>query len=162
MRSWVAGPIGLIVTVLATTGALGPSPAGATSAPKPVTATSAAALAAAVTDRGLTCDPFVDSADSGAPTIPGGPPNGDTGECVIDGVTGSISVYESPRQLARALAAMPLVCRFAVAVLGPVEFTFVTGRNWSISFFRDEYEPAVGKALGGKVRDVDCTARAKR
>lgn len=139
----------------------GAGPAGAKSGAKPPKATTAAALAATMAERGFACDPFLDSDDSGGTSIPGGPPAGDTAECGLDGVTASISVYDSARELGRALAAMPLICRFAVAVTGPVSFTFVTGRNWSVSFFSDEYDPAVGKALGGKVREVDCTKLAR-
>ncbi len=147
-----------MLIVLGVVGAV--APAGAARNPKPAKAATAAALAAVMADRGLECDPFLDSDDSGASTVPGGPPSGDDAECTLDGATGSISVYDSPRELARALAAMPVLCRFAVAVLGPVEFTFVTGKNWSVSFFSDEYDPAVAEALGAKTREVDCTKLA--
>lgn len=149
-----------VLIVVATVGI--PAAAGGASDRRPAKAATAAALAAVMTERGVACDPFLDSDDSGAPTVPGGPPQGDTAECVVDGATGSMVVYSNARELGRAFAAMPVVCRFAVAVLGPVEFTYVTGKSWSLSFFRDEYDPAVGKALGGKVREVDCTELAKR
>lgn len=73
-----------------------------------------------------------------------------------------VAVYDSPRELARSLAAMPTLCRFVVAVRGPTRFTFVTGRNWSVAFFTEEYDRGVAKALGGKTRRYDCTALARR
>jgi hypothetical protein len=148
----------LAVAVVAATGVPG---AGAATK-KPAKASSAADLAHVMSARGITCAAFVDSPDSpdSSGTALPGAPVGDTGECLVDGATASLAVYDSPRELARALAAMPVLCRFAVAVLGPVEFTFVTGRNWSISFFSREYDPAVGKALGAETRDVDCAKYA--
>lgn len=154
MRRWV--------TVLIVAGTVcAPTAADATSTRRPAKAESAAALSQVLIERGLGCDGFVDADDSQASTFPGGPPIGDTGECTVGGVTASISVYDSRRELGRALVAMPVLCRLAMAVVGPVELTFVTGRNWSISFFRDQYDPAVGKALGAKVRDVDCAKVAR-
>lgn len=130
--------------------------AGADSEPRPVRARTAAALAAAVQDRGLGCDPFVDAEDTPGSALPGAP-EGDTGECTVKGATASLAVYADRRELGRALDAIPMLCGFVMAVIGPVEFTFVTGRNWSVSTFSDEYHPAIARKLGGKVREVDCT-----
>lgn len=150
MRRWVP----VVIAVLAVVSA--PAAAGAKSDRSPVKAASAAALVAAMADRGIDCDAFVDADDSSATALPGAPV-GDTGECAVGGKTASIAVYRNAAGLRRALAAMPILCRYASAILGPVAFTFVTGPNWSVSFFRDEYDPAVGKALGARARDVDCT-----
>ena len=135
--------------------AVGSGAAWAKPAKAPKVAT-AAALAAAVSNRGLGCDLFFPSSPATGPQPPGGPPVGDAGECAIDGENVSLTVYDRTRDVGRALEAMPVVCRYAIAILGPVTFTFVTARNWSIAFMTDDLDPRFASALGARQSEVDC------
>lgn len=118
---------------------------------KPQKAASVTELVAAVTAAGFGCEDYEPPDEDSTVAIQiGGLPNGESGNCTIDGERSELNVYRTNTDLKRILAAVPsLGCSIGEA-FGTTQFRYVVGDNWTIDTPSSATTKPLAKALRAK------------